>query len=601
MSAPASKKRRASNEPAAHPQLGIADAGLIALVMMIALAQMSASGTRRGAELLPWPDGLEYAATAVNLDRGMGPVLHFGGYSYPSRYTLGYPLILAAALPLVRWHVERLELVTIATGLGALAALYILGLRIFGRSSAFFASLILAASPVFITNSTLVLSDVPTLAVAILAALAIVAATDTEDDAAAGMRCVIWWSVFAMLAGFAIIIRPTNATMLIGLGAGLIAAPPRRITLTLRTIGALAAIAAAFAIIPAWQAWQNYAHLGSFAASGYVFWVPEVYGSFFKTFNAAFLAGPTMPRNPHGNLAIYLPMLAGLDGLVLHGWFGETTTPAFYLYPFAAAAFAMIGFIAWWRQPAAQLTRASRRVVFFGLGFLASILGVYALYFFNDPVFLLPASFVLFLMAGHGVMVANRPLFAASSSRREHRVSLPRTVAVVALDVILALSILATVARRIEARPRESEIVPALAEIASRLPAHAIVMSNLSLQFLELYMPPPGRQFVGMHSFESDSEHSDYHLSRLYARRDQGWRGALPQVAFDGDHENTHTIAWLADEARAGTPVFMLLRAPVSSDYAHTLGDETRTLEQSFDVVTDGSTGLLGLFRLRPR
>ena len=38
--------------------------------------------------------GLEYAASAMNLAKGRGAVLHFGGYTYPSRYTGGYPLIL---------------------------------------------------------------------------------------------------------------------------------------------------------------------------------------------------------------------------------------------------------------------------------------------------------------------------------------------------------------------------------------------------------------------------------------------------------------------------------------------------------------------------
>ena len=60
---------------------------------LIFLTYISA-GLRRGYELMPWPDGLEYAASAVNLADGRGAVLHFGGYTYPSRYTGGYPLIL---------------------------------------------------------------------------------------------------------------------------------------------------------------------------------------------------------------------------------------------------------------------------------------------------------------------------------------------------------------------------------------------------------------------------------------------------------------------------------------------------------------------------
>ena len=86
---------------------------------------------------MPWPDGLEYAAAAVNLDRGLGPVLHFGGYSYPSRYTEGYPLILAAAYPILGHDVELLCLATMVMGLVAIVALYLLAFRMFGRPSAF--------------------------------------------------------------------------------------------------------------------------------------------------------------------------------------------------------------------------------------------------------------------------------------------------------------------------------------------------------------------------------------------------------------------------------------------------------------------------------
>jgi len=62
--------------------------------MLLAILMVKSSGSRRGLELMPWPDGLEYAASAVNLAAGRGAVLHFGGYTYPSRYTGGYPLIL---------------------------------------------------------------------------------------------------------------------------------------------------------------------------------------------------------------------------------------------------------------------------------------------------------------------------------------------------------------------------------------------------------------------------------------------------------------------------------------------------------------------------
>ena len=95
--------------PATRSGVGVSDAIAIVLLVALAFLMMAHSVSRRSGELLPWPDGLEYAAQAVNLDDGRGPVLHFGGYSYPSRYPEGYPLILAAALPIIGHDVAPLR------------------------------------------------------------------------------------------------------------------------------------------------------------------------------------------------------------------------------------------------------------------------------------------------------------------------------------------------------------------------------------------------------------------------------------------------------------------------------------------------------------
>src|SRR5579864_1306924 len=63
-------------------------------ILTLVRMTVESAGRRRGFELMPWPDGLEYAASAANLANRRGAVLHFGGYTYPSRYTAGYPLIL---------------------------------------------------------------------------------------------------------------------------------------------------------------------------------------------------------------------------------------------------------------------------------------------------------------------------------------------------------------------------------------------------------------------------------------------------------------------------------------------------------------------------
>ena len=74
--------------------------------------------------------------------------------------------------------------------------------------------------------------------------------------------------------------------------------------------------------------------------SGYVFWVPEVYGSFGKTFNPRFLFGATMPGNPYGNVLSYVLTLTGLDGML-----GDPGDPRYLMYPFAAAVFAIVGIV----------------------------------------------------------------------------------------------------------------------------------------------------------------------------------------------------------------------------------------------------------------
>src|SRR5262249_51553840 len=158
-------------------------------------------------------------------------------------------------------------------------------------------------------------------------------------------------------------IRPTNVTIVAGLALAVVLVPPRN-----GLIGAgmgLVAGAVGFAIPVAIQLASNRAHLGSALASGYGFWVPEVYGASGRTFSPEFLFGPTLPRNPHGNVPIYVSALLGLDGLL-----GDRGDLRFFLYPFAAAVFAAIGIGDAVRSKANPV---ARRVMLFGVGYLAAL------------------------------------------------------------------------------------------------------------------------------------------------------------------------------------------------------------------------------------
>jgi 4-amino-4-deoxy-L-arabinose transferase-like glycosyltransferase len=594
MPAPSRKSAAAavSTAPRLH-RLAPRDAVILAMVLGLAILLMAQSGFKRAVELMPWPDGLEYAAAALNLDSGKGSTLHFGGYSYPSRYTEGYPLILAAAWPILGHDVANLGYATVALGMLAIIGLYVLTIDLFGRAAAIVASILLACSPIFITYSTLVLSDVPTLAITILAALALLRATRAEEAPPAVRDAALaHWTIFGFLAGFTVMIRPTNLAILAGVAAAPLAAPPIALS-PRRTLALLCAFAIGFAPMPAWQAHENLVQFGSMLANGYAWWVPEVYASFSRTFNAAYAFGPTMPRNPSGNLPVYLLSLCGLDGLM-----NAAGAPRFYLYPFSAAAFAALGMVSAIRS---SENRAARRIVFFGVFFLGALLAVYAFYVFTEIAFILPGCFILFAAAGYGAAIANRRLTALWSKRRrsigEHSI----VAAVAILDLLLAIALAGEVADRIAVPPQRSEIVPALRMLDRSIEPGAEIVSNISLQFLELYVPGHGRSFAGLHSFDPGGEFTDYHLSRLFVKKSQGWPGPIPPVLFDATGIDATTAASLASQARSGRPVYLLLWSAGDPDYAQALKEELDRLNDGFTLEETSRAGPLILYRLRPR
>src|SRR5208282_4185251 len=215
--------------------------------------------------------------------------------------------------------------------------------------------------------------------------------------------------------------------------------------------------------------------------SGYAWWVPEVYGAMGRTFSAAFLFGPTMPRNPHGNVLVYGTTLLGLDGML-----GDRGNPRYFLYPFAAAAFEIVGFIAIFRAPGAS---TARRLMWFGLGYLVALTWLYCFYLFTDVAFILPATFVLFIAAGSGAALANRWMRDVLRNRKRSAGQFAAAAGVIVLDLLLLVSLASEAVVRLSVRPAGSAMVYALQSLDSTMPRDATIASNISLQFLELYLP----------------------------------------------------------------------------------------------------------------
>lgn len=560
--------------------------------MLLAFLMVKSAGSRRGLELMPWPDGLEYAASGLNLAAGRGAVLHFGGYTYPSRYTGGYPLILEFFYR-VRADFQPFY-ASMILGMLSVFGVFMLTRGQVWRLAATIAALLLALSPVFITYSSLVMSDVPTLFVTICAAVMLVLATSDYAIQSPSWMRMSAWLMFGLFAGFSTIIRPTNATILAGLALCVVMVPLEHQGehRNLRSLLAGIALAIGFAIPVAWQLHQNAINLGSAFASGYAWWVPEVYGAGSRTFSAAYLFGPTMPRNPHGNVLVYVTTILGLDGTL-----GDRGDSRYFLYPFAAAVFAIVGFIAIFRAPGRT---TARRLMWFGLGYLAALTGLYCFYVFTDVAFILPAAFVLFIAAGAGAASANRWMRDLLRNRNRSAGQFAAVASVIVLDVLLVVSLASEVVARLNAQPADSAMVASLEEQDSTLPPDATVVSNISLQFLELYMADEGRRFVGLNSLDPGERFTDYHLHRLYEKRASGWNGAVPPVVFDGSQMSAEADS-LASAIGAKAPVYLLIAAPESQNYAEVLKAELDQLQEKFTVEPVSQTRQVALYRLTAR
>ena len=554
------------------------DAVLLALLLGFALLLIVRTGSANGQELWPMADAVEYAAIAVNLDRGLGPVLHFGGISYPCRFTIGYPLILAAAYPLLGRKPERLFLVTALTALIAIAGLYILTLWTFDRPSAILAGLLLATSPHFLGLSTCVLSDVPALAVVVLAVLAFLYAEEKESLVASAL-C-------GLLVGLTITIRVTNGAILAGMLAAALLVRPRRLQLA-----RLMAFAIGFAAFPGLQAWVNLHYLGSPLSNGYAFWMPEYFNSVFTPFELGYLFVPWDPVCRHGNIVSYALAMLGLDGLL-----GQLTLSTevrtlaharYAFYPFPVPVFAGLGgFLALRRKGNAS----TRRVMYLGFGFLASLLLIYLFYLYVDPRFLLPALFIVFAAASYGLVSANRRLKWGWAG-----------FAVIALDVVLAGAIVVETGSRLATPPPPlRKLVVDVLAVRPRL-TNAVVVSNISLQWLELVADGERTEFVGLNSLSAPEMLADYHLHWLYDKRSEGWSGPIPPTLLPDGKLDLAEVRKLADEDQKGRPVYLLLLGRATREYFAEIKREFAQADLYFTHEPIARYPEVGLYRLRPR
>src|SRR5208282_2860107 len=242
----------------------------------------------------------------------------------------------------------------------------------------------------------------------------------------------------------------------------------------------------------------------------------------------------------------------------------------------------------------------ARRILWFGLGYLAALAGLYCFYLFTDVAFILPAAFVLFMAAGAGAAVANGWMRDAIRNRNRSAGQLASAAGVIVLDALLVISLASEAVVRLRAHPADSPMVDALMSLESHLPHDATVVSNISLQFLELYLPAESR-FVGLNSLDPGEQFTDYHLHRLYEKRAAGWNGAVPAVVFPGEQMSPAVVDSLAAAIGARTPVFLLIAPPETPKYADSLKSELGELQKKFTVEPVAQNEAVAVYRITAR
>ena len=221
--------------------------------------------------------------------------------------------------------------------------------------------------------------------------------------------------------------------------------------------------------------------------------------------------------------------------------------------------------------------------MWFGLGYLAALTGLYCFYVFTDVAFILPGAFVLFIAAGAGAASANRWMRDVLREPNRSAGQLAATAGVIVLDLLLVVSLASEAAVRLSAQPASSAMVESAGvagfDAAARrdrrqqhLAAVSRFVSRREDRLRRLELARPGERFT------------DYHLHRLYEKRAAGWNGPVPPVVFDGEQMSASAADSLASAIDAKKPVFLLLAAPESQQYADVLKGELDQMQAKFAI-----------------
>ena len=174
----------------------------------------------------------------------------------------------------------------------------------------------------------------------------------------------------------------------------------------------------------------------------------------------------------------------------------------------------------------------------------------------------------------------------------------------IALDVVLASAIVVqTISRIAMPLPQRSKLVADVLAMRPRL-RNAVVVTDISLQWIELYAGGEQTEFVGLNDLYTaqvpDQVVTEYHLNLLYDKRSEGWTGPIPPMLFPGGELDPAEVRKLADEDKKGRPVYALVSKPLTREWQNVLKQEAAQIDHYFTDETIADYPEVGLYRLTP-
>jgi len=129
-----------------------------------------------------------------------------------------------------------------------------------------------------------------------------------------------------------------------------------------------------------------------------------------------------------------------------------------------------------------------------------------------------------------------------------------------------------------------------------------VVVSDISLQWLELYAGGERTEFVGLNSHFGEQPVNEEHLQWLYLKKSKGWSGPIPPTLLLPSGElDLAQARKLAEEDEKGRPVYLLVLRRTSREWQNVLMREAAKINRYFSLETISHYPEMRLYRLKPR